>query len=223
KQDDRETFAAFVGQAHTAGTAVDWTAFYAGTGAEAVDLPTYAFQRERFWIAPTAGTADAAAAGLGRMDHPLLAAAISVGDRDEWVFTGRVSTETQPWAAEHILLGTIVVPGVALVELAIAAGRRLGVPVVDELVLESPLILEDGVARQLQVTLGEPDADGRRTVALYSRPETDAEDGERDITCHARGVLGADAAPVADWPEQWPPQDAEPLPVEDLYTRLADI
>ncbi|WP_369183252.1 SDR family NAD(P)-dependent oxidoreductase [Streptomyces sp. Y1] len=223
KQDDRETFAAFVGQAHTAGTAVDWAAFYAGTGAEVVDLPTYAFQRERFWIAPTAGTADAAAAGLGRMDHPLLAAAISVGDRDEWVFTGRVSTETQPWAAEHILLGTIVVPGVALVELAIAAGRRLGVPVVDELVLESPLILEDGVARQLQVTLGEPDADGRRTVALYSRPETDAEDGERDITCHARGVLGADAAPVADWPEQWPPQDAELLPVEDLYTRLADI
>ncbi|MQS13783.1 SDR family NAD(P)-dependent oxidoreductase [Streptomyces kaniharaensis] len=223
KQDERETFAGFLGRAHTAGAGVDWNAFYAGTGARTVDLPTYAFQRERFWLAPNAGTADAVAAGLGRMDHPLLAAAISVGDRDEWVFTGRVSTETQPWAAEHVLLGTMVVPGVALVELAIAAGRRVGVPVVDELVLESPLILEDGVARQLQVTVGEPDDDGRRDVALYSRPETDTEDGDRDITCHARGVLGADAAPVADWPAQWPPQDAEPIPVDELYTRLADI
>nr|WLD30100.1 GomC [Streptomyces rubellomurinus] len=221
KQDDRETFAAFVGQAHTAGTAVDWTAFYAGTGARVVDLPTYAFQRERFWLTPGAGAGDVTAAGLVGIEHPLLAAAVQVGDRDEWVFTGRVSTETQPWVAEHLLLGTMVVPGVALVELAIAAGRQVGVPVVDELVLESPLLVQEGVTRQLQVAVGAAGPDGRRDVTVYSRPE--GGDGEAEATCHARGVLGADAAPVADWPEQWPPQDAEPLPVEDLYTRLADI
>ncbi|KJS52182.1 hypothetical protein VM98_33035, partial [Streptomyces rubellomurinus subsp. indigoferus] len=196
---------------HTAGTAVDWTAFYAGTGAQVVDLPTYAFQRERYWLTPGTAAGDVTAAGLVGIEHPLLAAAVQVGDRDEWVFTGRVSTEAQPWVAEHLLLGTMVVPGVALVELAIAAGRQVGVPVVDELVLESPLLVQEGVTRQLQVAVGAAGPDGRRDVTVYSRPE--GGDGEAEATCHARGVLGADAAPVADWPEQWPPQDAEPLPV----------
>ncbi|GAA1397236.1 type I polyketide synthase [Kitasatospora putterlickiae] len=221
KQGERETFAAFLGHAHTAGVTVDWEAFYAGTDAQRVDLPTYAFQRERFWLTPGSAVGDVTAAGLLGIEHPMIAAAVQVGDRDEWVFTGRVSTESQPWVTEHLLLGTMVVPGVALVELAIAAGRRVGVPVLDELVLESPLLVQEGVTRRLQIAVAAAGPDGRRDVAIYSRPEDSA--GEAEATCHARGILGADAAPVAQWSEQWPPQDAEPIPVEDLYARLADI
>ncbi|MFB6576660.1 SDR family NAD(P)-dependent oxidoreductase [Streptomyces sp. NPDC056402] len=220
---EAETFAGFLGQAHIAGVGVDWPAFYAGTGAEQVALPTYAFQRERYWLAPNTGAGAAIAAGLGRIDHPLLAAAVSVGDRDEWVFTGRLSTDTQPWAAEHVLLGNMVVPGTGLVELALSAGRRVASPVLDELVLEAPLLLEDGAARQLQVTVGEADEDGRRAVGIYSRPETGAQDAEPDVTCHARGTLAATAEPTEAWPTTWPPEGAEPLPVDTLYAQLADL
>ncbi|MCW5254784.1 polyketide synthase dehydratase domain-containing protein, partial [Streptomyces sp. SHP 1-2] len=220
---EMEAFASFLGQAHTAGVPVDWTAFYAGTGVRRVDLPTYAFQRERYWIAPGAGSGDPAAAGLGRIEHPVLGAAVAVGDRDEWVFTGRLSQDTAPWVKDHVVHGSVVVPGTALVELVGAAGRQAGSPVVEELVLEAPLVLDAAGAVHVQVRVGEPDEDGRREAALYSRPETADEDRARQATCHARGTLTAAEAAVAEWPEQWPPAGAEPFALDALYGRFAGL
>ncbi|KJS52374.1 hypothetical protein VM98_31830, partial [Streptomyces rubellomurinus subsp. indigoferus] len=81
-------FATSLAEAHVNGVAVDWRAFFAASGAQQVQLPTYAFQRERFWLTPSASAGDASAAGLGRVEHPVLAAAAQLGDRDEWLFTG---------------------------------------------------------------------------------------------------------------------------------------
>ncbi|MGW7349356.1 SDR family NAD(P)-dependent oxidoreductase, partial [Streptomyces sp. NPDC054854] len=222
KHSEARTFAGFLGQAHIAGVEVDWSAYYAGTGAARVKLPTYAFQRDRYWLAPGTGTGDVAAAGQSRIGHRVLAAAVQVGDRDEWVLTGRLSIDSQPWTAEHLLFGTVVVPGTALVELALAAGRRVGTPVVDELVLEAPLALSDDAAMQIQVTVGPAAADGRREVAIYTRPEN-GDDDERDAVCHARGLLGPDAEPSEAWPAEWPPAEAEQLPVDTLYAGLAEL
>ncbi|MBB5801448.1 acyl transferase domain-containing protein/acyl carrier protein [Saccharothrix ecbatanensis] len=221
KHSETATFALFIGRAHAAGVEVDWNAYYTGAGAQRVDLPTYAFQRERYWLAPTTGFGDNSAAGLAAIDHPVLAGLALIGDRDEWLFTGRISTETQPWVAEHLLLGSMVVPGTGLVELALAAGRHAGCPVLDELVLEAPLLIQEGVTRHLQVAVGAPGRDGRREVTIYSRPDNGI--GESESTCHARGTLGEDSEFTPAWPTQWPPQDAEPLLVDELYGRLADI
>ncbi|MEV6766387.1 type I polyketide synthase, partial [Streptomyces sp. NPDC051105] len=220
---ESETFAAFLAQAHLAGVPVDWQAFYAGMGARRVGLPTYAFQRERYWLASGAGAGDAAAAGLGRLDHPLLAAAVQVGERDEWLFTGRMSQDSAPWVQDHGVLGMVIVPGTALVELAVTAGQHAGSPVLEEIVMESPLIFEGSAAVQLQVTVGEPDEDGRRAVVLYSRAEQRGEGERPEVVCHARGVLVAETQPlVSVLPVEWPPPGAEPVDVEALYTRLAD-
>jgi acyl transferase domain-containing protein/acyl carrier protein len=223
---EADAFAAFLAQAHIAGAAVDWQAFFAGSGARRGALPTYAFQRKRYWLPSGTGAGDPASAGLGRLAHPVLAAAVPVGDRDEWVLTGRLSQDGAPWVRDHAVLGMVILPGTALVELALAAGRHTGAPVLEELVLEAPLVLPDTAAVQVQVTVGEADADGRREVAVYSRPETGA---ERMAVCHARGMLAAEGESgsglqQADWqPAAWPPVGAEPVAVDGLYARLAGI
>ena len=218
-----ETFASFLGQVHVAGAGVDWSAFYAGTGAQRVELPTYAFQRERYWLSPDVGMGDPATAGLGRLDHPLLAGAVPVGDRDEWVFTGRVSQEAVSWVRDHAVLGAVIMPGTGLVELAVAAGRHVGSATLEELVLEAPLVLDERTAVQVQVTVAEADEDGRRTVAIYTRPETHGKDEPLKATCHARGILLPEAPPLtSSFPTAWPPAGAEPIDVDALYPRLAE-
>ncbi|WP_375336730.1 hypothetical protein, partial [Amycolatopsis sp. SID8362] len=59
------------------------------------------------------------AAGLGPAGHPLLGAAVELADADGFLFTGRLSLPTHPWLAEHTIRGTVVVPGTALLELAV--------------------------------------------------------------------------------------------------------
>uniref|UniRef100_UPI00389A3550 SDR family NAD(P)-dependent oxidoreductase n=1 Tax=Streptomyces kaniharaensis TaxID=212423 RepID=UPI00389A3550 len=216
-------FTTSLAEAHVSGVAVDWPAYFAASGAQQVPLPTYAFQRERYWLTPSAGTGDATAAGLHRVDHPVLAAAAQLGDRDEWLFTGRLSIDAQPWTRDHVVFGMVLVPGTALVDMALTAGATAGCPVLDELVIEAPLILDEATARHLQVTVGQPGDDGRREIAVFSRPETHSQDGQPETTCHARGWLTTHAKAPAPFPLQWPPPGAQPVPVETLYPRLADL
>ncbi|MFJ9785921.1 SDR family NAD(P)-dependent oxidoreductase [Amycolatopsis sp. NPDC101161] len=49
-RDEVRTFTEAVGKLHVAGFSPDWSSVFAGRGARVVDLPTYAFQRERYWL-----------------------------------------------------------------------------------------------------------------------------------------------------------------------------
>ena len=190
-----------------------------------MELPTYAFQRERFWLESSAGGGDFAAAGQGDAEHPLLGAAVRLAGDQGWVFTGRVSLGTDAWLRDHVVLGAVLLPGTAFVELALAAARHVGAGGVEDLALVAPLVLAGERAVRLQVAVGESDEDGRRPVNVYSCP--DGEDlGEAVWSLHASGLLCA-AGEIAGGdvefePFAWPPEGAEEVEVEWLYDRLAD-
>src|SRR5690606_26603842 len=105
------------------------------------ELPPYAFQRERYWLDSLPAAGDVSAAGLQPGGHPLLSAAVTVADTEHTVLTGRLSLRTHPWLADHAVLGTVLVPGTAFVEMALCAGDRTGYHRLDELTLAAPLVL----------------------------------------------------------------------------------
>ncbi|MBP2706925.1 SDR family NAD(P)-dependent oxidoreductase [Microbispora sp. RL4-1S] len=220
---EAETLLTAVAQIFAAGQAVDWAATF-GTGpAPVLDLPTYPFQHQRLWIDVADPAADLAAAGLRDAEHPLLGAAVTLPDSDALLFTGRLAAGSPAWLADHAVYGTVVVPGAALVDIALAAGARSGAPVLGELLLQAPLALPATGGAALRVTVGAPDDDGRRTLAVYSQP-----DGAEGWTTHATGFLTtgflAGDAGAPDLPETAtaPPGGGEPIPLDGLYDRLAD-
>ncbi|MFF9803093.1 acyltransferase domain-containing protein, partial [Streptomyces rochei] len=173
------------------GASVDWRALFENSGARTVDLPTYAFQRDSYWLEPaTPTTGDVSSAGLCTAAHPLLGAVLHLADGDGLILTGRLSRRSHPWLTDHAILDTVLLPGTAFLELAVWAGDQVGAPAVEELTLQAPLILPEQGALQLQVSVGVPDDSGRREIVVHSRAESPEGGDEAPWERHATGVLG---------------------------------
>ncbi|MGW0245004.1 polyketide synthase dehydratase domain-containing protein, partial [Micromonospora chalcea] len=183
------------------GVSPDWSAVF--PSAPRVELPTYAFQRQRYWL-------DGTWTGRGMLDAPT-----RLADSDAVVFTGRLSTRTLPWIADHRVAGAILLPGTAFVELAVRAADEVGCALVEELTLEAPLVFPDAATVEVQVTAGAPDASGRRALAVHSRA-TDA----MEWTRHASGVLVAAEDDATVEPLPWPPSDATPVDLAEVRATL---
>ncbi|UED88726.1 SDR family NAD(P)-dependent oxidoreductase [Streptomyces profundus] len=219
ERDEVATFTAALSRVWARGADVDWRAAFAGRSLRRVDLPTYAFQRQRYWLRPAAGSGDPAGLGLAAAGHPLLGAAVRLAADDGAMLTGRLSLRTHPWLADHAIGGSVLFPGTGFVELAVRAGDEVGCAHLRELTLQAPLALPEHGGVALQVTVGAPDAGGQRELRIHSRPDsaTDA-----PWTSHAEGLLVPEApAPTGPDLFVWPPTGAEEIDVTGLYPLAA--
>lgn len=205
-----DTVVTALGTLFTRGAEIDWHAVLPGAGP--VDVPTYAFQRKRFWLSPT-GRSQVTGAGLRAAEHPLLGAAVDLAPDGAarsrtTVLTGRLSLTTHPWLADHRVQGTAIVPGTALIELAASLGATA------QLTITEPVVVPDTGAITLQVV-----SDGS-DITIFSRRE-DADSGDGPWTRHAAGTL--DTAEHRDAPQADPwPDGLTEIDLTGVYERVAE-
>ncbi|ODR06627.1 polyketide synthase [Mycobacterium sherrisii] len=204
-----------LGQLYTIGVDVKWPAAV-GEGRR-VDLPTYAFTHQRFWLPLGAvASGNVSGVGLARTAHPLLGAVIERPDSGGVVLTGSLSVGGAPWLADHIVDGVMLFPGAGFVELALRAGDEVGCSVVEELTLLGPLVLPSGVNARVQVVVDAAGESGARAVWVYSRGAAP----DSAWVLHAQGTLSAtEPEPAADL-SVWPPVGAAAVDVTDAYPQL---
>jgi acyl transferase domain-containing protein len=247
-RDEAEAAIGALTQLYVHGGACDWSAFLPDTG-ELVELPTYPFQRQTYWLHAPASEGDVRAAGLESPGHPLLGGAVHLADGDGVLLTAQLSSRRHGWLADHVIDGTVVLPGTAFLELAVQAGDRVGCRCVGELTLHAPLALPEREAVQVQVRVAAAGEAGARSLEVYSRPDGAAgptADPTADPTAgltgwrkHASGTVLPEAMPAEPAPFEgagsldasrprpdtsaaWPPAGAEPVDLDGFYPRLAE-
>ncbi|MHC3475419.1 acyltransferase domain-containing protein, partial [Streptomyces sp. 7R007] len=204
-------------RAFTVGVEVDWSSRSpAGPPPEVADLPTYTFQRRRYWLTGRSGTADPADLGLGPTGHPVLGASVEPADGEGVLLTGRVTPHRPSWLADHLVAQTLLVPGAAQLEWVLRAADETGCGAVEELVVHTPLVVPEPGGARIQVVVGAAGDDGRRPVHVYAHTG-----GE--WSRHATGVLGGGEPAGPDRPssDTWPPAGAEPVDLTGFYERTA--
>ncbi|WP_323748124.1 SDR family NAD(P)-dependent oxidoreductase [Catenulispora rubra] len=178
---DTRTLYTAIAHLHTHGTPITCPP---AEPAQHTDLPTYPFQHQYHWL-PAAKKAGARPEDLGLtpVTHPLLTVRADAPDGTVH-YTGRIEPDQPDWIPDHAIGDTPVLPGAAVLDLALTCVAEHGHTFVDELTLHAPITVAQ--TTQLHITLTPPDPDGRRTLTVHGRQLAD-----QPWSLHATAVTGA--------------------------------
>lgn len=194
---------------HVHGVPVDWRAVYADSGARVHrPLPTYPFQRQRYWLDAVRHRVPAG--------HPLVGEPQPDADGPGVRHTGVLSHARLPWLADHVIGDRVLAPAALFAELAFRAGGTSDAVRLAELAFREPLLLSPSDPERIQVVAGEADQQGHRPVTIWARTTDTA---EQPWTRHATATIAPAGPPPAPASGAWPPEGAEEIPVD--YQRLA--
>lgn len=161
-----------------------------------LELPTYPFQRRRFWPKASGIVGAAGVDRQGAAVSGILGGAKDLASGDS-VYTSRLSVKSQPWLSDHVIYGTVVVPGATYAAMALAA---VGTPGrVQDVFFYEPIILGEKASREVQLTL-HPLEDGLQngeawSFRVHSRP-FGVDDAEWSLNADGTVATGIDEEPA---------------------------
>jgi acyl transferase domain-containing protein len=183
---------ASLGELYVRGVAVDWEGFEQGDVRRKVVLPTYPFQRQRYWVEPARQLRMAAAL------RPLVDRSMELPSHQETIFEKTFSTETLSFLADHHVYGEVVVPGACHLSLALSCAELFykNTPCrVEDVIFPQALVLMPGVERRVQLIMdGEP-SNPQHSFEILSVDS--GEDEARERKLHATGRLMRSVPPAA--------------------------
>lgn len=207
---DRRQIADALANAYVSGHRPTFAALHPPRGRR-LELPTYPFQRRRFWPKSSAITVD------GPAMSGLLGSGKDLASGDT-VYTSRLSVKSQPWLGDHVIYGTVVVPGATYAAMALAA---VGTPAhVKEVFFYEPIILPDKASREVQLTLHPLDEGWKFSV--HSRPYG-VKDAEWSRNADGTALAGAGAEPDQAEPIDDAIERMERMRPQELFETFDDM
>ncbi|MFN2202397.1 MAG: type I polyketide synthase, partial [Caldilineaceae bacterium] len=216
---DLEQLYRSLSELHVQGYPVTWQRVLDGQGSLILDYPSYAFQRQRYWIDAVQTTG---VKGLISGEHPLLGSGVESASGERYVFVNTLSRGTTKWFKDHAVFGEVVVSGTTILELCRAALLKAGSDQsleLRDLELLTPMVLPEHGGLQVQVEVSSSVA-GDYDLTVYSRAET--QDETLGWTLHATAVGASGESSDAEIAPQWP-SDGETCWDASIYQQLDTV
>jgi acyl transferase domain-containing protein/acyl carrier protein len=195
-QDDWEILLGSVARLYALGAPIDWSAFDRPYARRRVVLPTYPFERRRYWVTPQVPSTARPGSSEG---HPMLATTIASPFAPDRIFEADLSVAAFPWLADHRVLDSVVMPAAAHLEAAWAAARKVhgdAVVALEDIDIREALVLPEGASRVMHVGISPRHGDlGQFRIASAPAPQRESADAWR---VHAAGTVSFAASSVPD-------------------------
>ncbi len=212
---DRRQIADALAAAYVGGLRPDFAALHPKPRRR-LELPTYPYQRRRFWPRTSGIAIDGAGSAPA---FGILGSAKDLASGDT-VYTSRLSVRSQPWLSDHVIYGTVVVPGATYAAMALAA---VGAPArVRDVFFYEPIILPEKASREVQLTL-RPGADGDEwRFQIHSRPYGER-GGEWSLNADGTVASGSGDEPASEEPIDEAIERCNRMRPQDLFETFADM
>ncbi|MCB8984307.1 MAG: type I polyketide synthase [Ardenticatenaceae bacterium] len=212
---DAEQIVRGLGQLYAAGASVNWAACQ--PGGRRIPLPTYPFQRQRYWVDLPKARRTQPKNAL----HPLLHEPIPSPLLADTVYASRLATDTPAYLDDHRVFGVPLFPGTGYLEVALAAAQLAlgvdGITLADVQIQEAMVVPEEG--ERLVQTAVSPAQDNQATVRIFSQDETGS--WQQHVTAVAEIISPPQPAaePLAAVRARCP----ESVSGADYYQKLAEV
>jgi acyl transferase domain-containing protein/NADPH:quinone reductase-like Zn-dependent oxidoreductase/acyl carrier protein len=224
---DRDVMLESLGALYAAGYPVDWRRQHP-SGGRVVALPSYAWQRERFWLEAATNGNRPASSRHHRTHadaHPLLGRCFkSAAHPGTLLWEAEVGTRLLPYLSDHAVGGAVVFPAAAYAEMALSAAVQAfgpGPHTVRNLSFKKALFFSDDQPRTIQLALS-PATPGEVTIQFFSTS------GKADDswTLHATGSIRLAKAgvptPEPEHPAAIRERCSDTLAAADFYKATAE-